>query len=208
MSRKRAVVRYVCPDPRYDFNSDIDFEPNDIIVPVPGVFLGNVGYLFEKSIQIPHFYDSLIVFMPHNPCIAVPNANIAYRNGCKYADFLNHQGVQAISLFLGEEAVNLHDPRGDIFDPKVQGLFIDATCAQRKRYRKKTDFQINEVAIAPFFDLWEVQQKATLFLSSNFLTVTGLCAIKKLIGAFPQRNYDKKIDTVTKNLFEAAFSVA
>lgn len=207
MSNERSSIRFVCSDLWYDFKSEIDFYPKDIIVPVPGVFLGGAGKLIKRSISIPKFQDSLIVFMTHNPCVEMPDAKKAYRNGCYYADRLNRRGVKAISIFLREESVNLYDPSENKSDLLVQGLFTDAIYAQRHCNNKKPRVNLKEVAIAPYFDLKDFQE-GVLYISSNFFTLTGLCAIKNFIGTFPQRNYDKRISDVTKNLFEAAFSVA
>lgn len=201
-------VRVQCPDPRYRF-SDIGLHPTDLVVPVLGVYLGGAKAVLRNFSEIPgEKENSLFVFTPHHPCAAVPNAATAMNLGINYAECLTHNGFRAVSLFLGSEAVMLHDPICDTNDPVVQGLFIDASHAQRQHYNVNPGVTVGEVAIAPFFSIQDLRD-GVLYLSSMFFGMKGLKAVKDVLGGvFPHRNYDSKIPRQTQDLFEAAFAAA
>ena len=201
MSRDN-LVRFLCPDPRYDF-CQIGHNPLDLIVPVPGVFLGSAEGIIPLVGDIPEFRDKIAVFMPHAPCSVVSSPKTAHQLGVNYAEHLHCRGIRAVSLFLGEASVELHDPLGR-HDLVVSRLFSDACRTQRTKYSKNPKVVIKEVAIAPFFDSKDLKRGA-LYLSSLFLCFEGLANLKKLVGTFPTRNYSPEVKGAERALLEAAF---
>lgn len=205
---RKRLVRVFCPDPRYNFTDGIDFSPNDLVIPAIGVSLGGARDLPARMSFIPELDQRLTVFSPHSPCAAVPDPVTAQEMGSDYADSLHSNGFRAISLFLGEESVDLYDPMHDISDDQIRTLYADASAAQRKQFFKNPGATVSEVAIAPYFDLSDMKQ-GVLHLSGYFFSLEMLRAIKRVLGGeFPHRNYCSSIPSVTQHLFEAAFAAA
>lgn len=204
---KRDVVRVVCPDTARCLVNRISSK-GDIIVPVPGIYLGSSEDVKGgKFAFIPSIEDKLIVLEPHDPCLVVTDPSTAEKLGQVYADTLFGMSTRIISLFLGDHGVTLHDPSmGRDGDPAIQWLYTEACDAHRSRCNRMIEayIAVKEIAVAPAFSLEELSDPRVLCISSVFLGKRGFEVIKKICnGILPKRNYDRAVESSTRDRIEA-----
>jgi len=181
--------------------------PEDsLVVPTPGGYLGKDSYLVEALSSISDGDSTRYLATGHWPCKIQPNEQVAIALTESYADVLRKAGKRSGSLFFGSRGVA---KTGGDDNPVWSKIYSAAYDLMRPNYKPVEVPRIEQVRIAPFFNVNEMSDPSAIYLSSLFpVFLKDACeVIRRLAGGMvPSRDYAACVPSGTCEIFEAAFA--